>query len=313
MSATTSDKTLIGVAGLLFLGASAWAWFQQTGLGDTAVINAPTGGKNYQPEEIVTLNIETQAWPDPKPNPRGEEWLFDVFTPPVIYYDTNTSQFTVSPPVPPDTEVKQVIFGLELLAVERDDFRLQLTGFIGSGETARGTFEDVQNQDVIIGAVGKKIPHINLEVTKFSVARQRKVPPDGGTPIIVTAAFATVRDTQTGEETELVSTERTKLPNSTATFRITTTGEEKKAKSGDSIVADDTTWAIDRVTDTPPSATVTRRKAGEEAQAETKVLEATGASSATSTNESASGQPAPEAPTSNNDQPAPPTGAFPGF
>ncbi|AHF89436.1 hypothetical protein OPIT5_03310 [Opitutaceae bacterium TAV5] len=311
MSATTSDKVLLGVAGLLFLGASAWAWFQETDLGDAAVVNAPTSGKNYEPEEIVTLDIETQAWPDPKPLSRGEEWLFDVFTPPVIYYDANTTQFTVTPPIPPE-EVKPVIFGLELLAVERDDFRLQLTGFIGSGDSARGTFEDVQNQDVIIGAVGKKIPHLNLEVTKFSVARQRKVPPDGGTPIIVTAAFATVRDTQTGEETELVSTERTKLPVSTATFRITSSGEVKKAKSGDSIVADDTTWAIERVTDTPPSATVTRRKAGEEADAETKVLEATGASPATSTNESAPG-PAPEAPTSNNDQPAPPAGAFPGF
>ncbi|RRJ95513.1 hypothetical protein Ga0100231_017365 [Opitutaceae bacterium TAV4] len=272
MSATTTDKVLLGAAGLLFLGSCAWAWFQETDLGDAAVVNAPTSGKPYEPEKIDTLDIETKRWPEAQPLARGKEWLFDVFTPPVIFYDAGTKAFTVTPPRGKE-EIKVDPFGLDLLAVERDDFRLQLTGYSGSGDTAKGFFQNVLTQGTIIGTAGKKVPELDLEIIKFTVGKQRIAAGEGGTPMIVTAAIATVRDTKTGEETEINSAVRAKQAQSTATFRAAASGKEYKAKAGESFKDGEITYKVDILTDQPAKATVTKQKAGEEAKPETKVLE----------------------------------------
>lgn len=309
MSATTTDKILLGAASLLFLGACAWAWFQETDLGDAAVINAPTSGREYKSEPIVTLDMETKRWPDAQPLARGKEWLFDVFTPPQIFYDANTTAFTVTPPRGKE-EVKIDPFGLDLLAVDREDFRLQITGYSGSGEKARGFFENVETKAMIIGAEGKKIPELNLEVIKFTVGKQRLAAADGGTPQIVTAAIATVRDTKTGEETEINSAERAKQALPIATFRAATSGKEYKARAGESFKDGDVTYKVDLLTDQPPKATVTKQKAGAEATPETKVLEVQKipTTSETTTTDATTGSPGKAS------TPPPTSGsAFPGF
>lgn len=310
MSATTTDKILLGAAGLLFLGTCAWAWFQETDLGDAAVVNAPTSGKAYTPEAIETLDIETKRWPEAEPLSRGKEWLFDVFTPPVIFYDAGTKAFTVTPPRGKDDGPKQDPFGLDLLAVERDDFRLQLTGYSGSGDTAKGFFQNVLTQGAIIGAAGKKIPELDLEIIKFTVGKQRLASSGGGTPMVVTAAIATVRDTKTGEEIEINSAERAKQAQPTAAFRIAADGTEHKAKVGESFKAGEITYKVDLLSDQPPRATVTKQKAGEEGKPETKVLtiHQPSTKSEPSSGDSASG-------VSGQTGAPPPSGgsAFPGF
>ena len=38
------------------------------------------------------------SWAPPQPQSRGEDWVFDVFTPPVLYYNPASREFTVTSP-----------------------------------------------------------------------------------------------------------------------------------------------------------------------------------------------------------------------
>ena len=265
MSAKTNDTIYLAIGGLAVLGAGIWAFVQQASISDLRIPPvAPSAGSVYEPSAVKVVTPETRRWAEAPSQKAGEKWIYDVFTPPKIYYNTQTKQFTPVPPRPtefedPDKDKDKLVvseFGLDLVKVEQPQFRLQLIGTIGEGPQARGNFLNVKTGAVIFGTTGKKIPDLNLEIVRFS-AERKVVPKPGGTTLRYVEVAAVVRDTVTGVETVLDLNERIPEGPVLATFKAAD-GSEHTVKSGDVLTLGEMTYKVGDLVVQPPSAVVTR-------------------------------------------------------
>lgn len=265
MAVNTTDKVMLGAAGLLFLGACAWGFMQQAQVaGSGSRMGVPTDGIPFESPDVTTTLEEARNWPAPAALTRGNEWLYDVFTPPEIFYDNQTRRFTVTPPVlvapvtqEPVDEVRRD-FGVTLVKVEAAPFRLQLVGYVGEGATARGTFQNMSNSETVIAGPGRVFESLNLEVVSFSV-REIRTPVPGRTDSRRIVAEAVVRDTSSGESTSLSSDLGIVPGRAVADFTIVSTGEVRQVRVGDSFDADGATFTLDQVDLAAKTATVTKK------------------------------------------------------
>ncbi len=306
MSDKSNDTIMIAAGGVALLGAIGWAVLQQGTISALKQpVYGPETGSAYEPTPVVITTPETKAWAEAPSQSAGERWLYDVFTPPKIYYNTQTRQFTVVPPelvstpLVTDTPTEVVapvggVFGAELVSVSQPLFRLQLTGFVGEGANARGTFENQVTKRVQLGSTGKTFDDLNLVVTEFVVERKR-VNSEGGTPLVKTVARAMVKDTVTGAITELTAAERTPGGTAEATLKFFD-GSTRAVQSGASVTIDGATYTVDRLGLNPPMAVVTKTQTDMAADTQTLLIPP---------------PPAPAAPTdAASDTPAPTPGAF---
>lgn len=259
MAAKSQDKILFGAALVLLLASAGWALLQNSKIAalkaapDTNV--APVA---YVPTGTDAPRVSTRSWPLPPAQPRGADWIYDVFTPPEIYYDEATKQFSVTPPVTKVVEViKEVPFGLALVSIKQDAFRLQLVGYIGAEGDYRGTFENGVTGDTIIGRAGKVIPGLDLTIKSFEVKRNLIKSKDS-MDTYDTEATAVVVDTKTGEEIRLTNKARLIKGNPFATFQADGATETVTRRAGEKFTVGDATYTVVSVTAEPPSAVVTK-------------------------------------------------------
>ncbi len=267
MSAKTNDTLFLAIGGLAIICAGGWAFVQQSSISELRTPPlAPSSGAAYEPSAIKIITPETRSWAEATPQKAGEKWIYDVFTPPKIYYNTQTKQFTVVPPEPtplveigkPDETLPPPVseFGLDLVKVDQPLFRLQLVGYVGEGAQARGNFLNVRTGAVVFGTTGKKLPDLKLEIVRFS-AERKVVPQAGGTTLRYVEVAAVVRDTETGAEIVLDPKGRVPDGPPIVTFKAAD-GAERVAKSGDVFIVGDTTYRVGDLVVEPPSAVVTR-------------------------------------------------------
>lgn len=273
MSAQSKDTAFLVIGGVVFLGAAAWAFLQQT---SQPAFTAPTSGRAYEPTNLTIQPPVTRQWTEPSSQSAGEKWLFEVFTPPKIYYNEETRQFTVIPPirtpVQPSTPVVEEVkpeFGLKLAKVEQPLFRLQLVGAVNFGPDARGTFENARTGDIIVATKGRRIADLNLEIVEF-VAERRRTQVAGGSDVVSDTIYAVVRDTETGVQTRLESTQR--LPEGALQAVLTTPeGAERIVKVGTTLTEGETTFQIVDIALSPPAVTV-KKTTAETPEGVTEVL-----------------------------------------
>jgi hypothetical protein len=123
----------------------------------------------YQPTAPGAPVVTTGRWPPPVAQARGREWIYDAFTPPEIFYNARTKQFTVKPPAGAITEEPAEPFGLELVGVRPEPFRLQLIGYAGGAGDWRGTFQNQVTGEVFLAAAGRRVPDLGLTITSLDV------------------------------------------------------------------------------------------------------------------------------------------------
>lgn len=273
MSAQSKDTAFLVIGGVVFLAATAWAFLLKT---SQPAFTAPTSGRAYEASNLTIQPPVSRQWATPPSQSAGEKWLFDVFTPPKIYYNEETKQFTVIPPertvivddpvvvIPPKSE-----FGLKLAKVEQPLFRLQLVGAVNFGPDARGTFENQLTKDIVIGAKGKRVPDLNLEIVEF-VAERRRTRVDGGSDVVSDIIYAVVKDTETGVQTRLDA--RTRLPEGALKATLTASdGTERLVKVGQTLTEGETTFQIVDITLEPQAVTV-KKTTAEAPEGVTEVL-----------------------------------------
>jgi len=124
------------------------------------------------------------TWLDPEPQGRGPQWVFDVFTPPEIFYQPASQQFYVKaapPPIGPsilansqDEPQREDRPAPRLLNVQRETYPLQLRGYIGGTERGGfvgsavglllGLFENRENGETLLLRRGDRVGELGVEV-----------------------------------------------------------------------------------------------------------------------------------------------------
>ena len=147
MAALSQEKNcLLAAAGLALASAAvcgALVWRHAHAPQD-AVAKIELADTPYAATVAEAAIISTDTWTPPPPQSRGRDWVYDTFTPPEIFYNARSKHFTVKPPaaVAEEAAVEEA-FGVELVSVRPEPFRLQLIGYVGGEGTWRGTFENL--------------------------------------------------------------------------------------------------------------------------------------------------------------------------
>lgn len=160
----------------------------------------------YCPADDLPPKRENLEWEDPPAQTRGAEWVYDLFTPPEIFYDRWSRQFTVKPP-PASDPGKINDASREPVRAPAELFRLQLVGFVGGEGSYLGSFENLVTTEHVLARGGRNLPELGVTIRDFHVAPVRRAPGDS-MPTTELIATAIVRDERTGEDVVLTNLER---------------------------------------------------------------------------------------------------------
>ncbi|MDP3069027.1 MAG: hypothetical protein Q8N18_02005 [Opitutaceae bacterium] len=253
MALTQQDKVLLGGALTLALAsAGVFGWFTLRHAGPAEIPPVQLVESPYDAKAPSTPPIKAETWAAPVAQSRGREWIYDTFTPPEIFYNTRSRQFTVKPPSSLVDDDQLEVFGVELVSVKPEPFRLQLIGYSGGEGTWRGTFVNVPTGEVIVAGSGHRVAKLGLVIKSLEVAAQA-VRIGESMPVRQTVATAVILDEKTRRETTITNRERVftgtvfafvALPGSTAT---------REVRAGDSFLVGDATFRVEKVETSPPS------------------------------------------------------------
>lgn len=258
MAAPSSEKVLLGAAALLVVASAAvfgtMAWRHRAPTGTVPAVELAS--TPYAATAPDAPPVKTETWTAPGAQTRGRDWIYDTFTPPEIFYNARTKQFTVKPPSSLLDE-DQEPFGLDLVAVRPEPFRLQLIGYVGADGQGRGMFQNVPSGEMIMGQAGQRVPKLGLTIKSFDV-RPQPVKIGESAPTNQRVATAVVRDEKAGRDITL--TDRGRVFTGTVFAFVAASGENaaREVRAGDTFKLEDATYHIDRISITPPLIEVTK-------------------------------------------------------
>jgi hypothetical protein len=126
------------------------------GTGDMPQARINLSAKGYLDIEASTINVDAEVqWPGPVAQSQGDNWLFDIFTPPKVFVHPKTGEFTAVPyieekAIKVQPETPKPPFGMSFVSLYRKPFPVIL-------------------QSVILSANGDpKNAFIQLELRKLS-------------------------------------------------------------------------------------------------------------------------------------------------
>lgn len=269
------DKLLLVVGVGVFLASAVMAAMRFQRLDEIAERN--TGAQIepavYEAEIAQRPVIETVSWPDAAPQSRGRDWVYDVFTPPVIYYNQETGEFTVTPPAfSGPVEDDKSPFDVELIAVRQEEYRIQLVGYIGNEGTPLGTFELVDTGGTVVGRAGRAFDREQFTIKSFEV-RTLTTNSRESMPLIENVGVALIQDDRSGREETLTTRERKMLPRLQAVLRVRSNPPETRVvREGASIVVNGFSYLVTQLSLSPPQAVISRRAPDSIGASQTRTL-----------------------------------------
>ena len=227
-------RVLLGVALAAFLVAAAWSISNLLGDGgyENHDLLPGAGSRAYTAVELTIPEEAPSRWERPVSQPWDRNAVFEVFTPPIIYFDPESGRFTLRPPV--DIRAGTFGFGLEVVSVRRNLYRLQYEGFAGR---AGDYFVLLRNEETGLGVrvrSGERLPELDCVVELVEVDR-RFVDREGGTPVMEEAVKVVLFDERIDQQIEL-SAEPRFDPGGSAVVRIVVDdapGSEVTLKEGE--------------------------------------------------------------------------------
>lgn len=212
---TFYDKLLLLLATLALLGGVAFYLLKSGNTPEVgSAASAQPDGAAYEAISIPDPTAKTAEWPPPEPQPAGEEWLYQVFTPPKIYIDKD-GNFTA---IPPEGFIPPPPFGIYLAeGPAKKPYRLQIQGFSGNRNKPEECvlfFFDEERQVRFFIRPGQTNDEAEVEVLDFDIDTQ--IDDENNVEV---AVVATILDKRSGETIKLVDGERLFVSEMTLTFR----------------------------------------------------------------------------------------------
>lgn len=260
MRAPSSDRVLLGAAlALVLVSAGVFAVLSRK---YQNAKNAPPptvqlADSAYTPVAPDAPPVKTETWAAPVAQSRGDKWIYDAFTPPEIYYNARSKQFTVKPPSGLGDEEPTEEFGVELVAVRPEPFRLQLVGFAGDQGTGKGIFQNVATTEVFLAAAGRRVPNLALTIKRFAI---ELVPISfrDSTTTRQRVATAVVHDERANRD--VILTHRDRVFTGTLFALVAPTGQTavREVREGDTFKVGEATYRVDKIVITPASVDITK-------------------------------------------------------
>lgn len=235
----------------------AWSRFTVT-VEFCEIILPPTQASNTPVASSAQSGATTaDLWPDPPAQSRGRGWVYDVFTPPSLYCDSQAGRLSAlptgdaAPADPADTDID-----LQLVEVRRGPFRLQLVGYAGGPENLCGIFVHSSTGETMIGHGGEHLTAPGLAVKRIDLCRPSTGREEGDATTDVVAT-ATVQDESTGEEVVLTNRETclAGAPLGLFTSRKTQ-GFRRELREGESVALNGVNYCVARIDLQPPQALI---------------------------------------------------------
>ena len=260
MAASSSDKLLLGSALVLALASAAGfgvlAW-RHAGAPTGHLPRVELANTPYEAKAPDAPPVKTETWAAPVAQTRGREWIYDAFTPPEIFYNPRSKQFTVKPPSSLLDEDAQEAFGLELVAVRPEPFRLQLFGYVGGEGNRRGMFQNVLTGEVFLASAGRRVSNLAVTIKNLEVSPQ---PVRMGESMTTQQLVATavIRDEKAGRDITL--THRERHFTGTVFAFVANPGESatREVRTGDMFKMGETTYRIEKIQTAPASVEVVK-------------------------------------------------------
>lgn len=191
----------------------------------------------------------------------GAGWLYELFTPPMVFYNSESASFTVMPPL--DSITANTPFDLELLGVRQEPYRLQLVGYFGERGAYTAIFTALNQPGILRARGGERLEKIGVTLKSFSVNHVRSGAPAKESPAIdEIAAFAELIDHDTGKLVLFDSRTPTFNDTAIAVMRSPAHADvSREVRAGGMFFDGRYTYRIESVQFAPPEVVVSRHEA----------------------------------------------------
>lgn len=263
MAALPSEKIYLGLALLVVAGSAAGFGtlvLRQERADAFPLPAVQLNEEPYVPKAVAAPPVKVEAWSAPAAQSRGREWVYDAFSPPEIYYNSRSRQFSVKPPASLVEGDAAEPFGLELVAVRPEPFRLQLIGYVGASGNWRGTFQNTRTGEVFLAAAGRRLPTLGLTIRSLDVGSQSVTVADSMTTR-QRVASAVIRDEQTGRDVTLTHRERVYTGTLFAFVAAPGQSATREVRMGDAFKLGEASYRIEKIEAAPPSVEVVKETA----------------------------------------------------
>jgi len=262
LSRFSPDQWALAGSGLMAGLALLWVGLGERRVGEVrqATLSELSGALGAEVFPVGSGEEGATAWTPPVPNADPEIWGFDLFTPPVIYYDPTTGRFSVASLE--TVELPQVPlvqpFGVRLLTVERQPYRLQLVGYAGTVDDPLGIFANEISGEGIVARSGHRFADLGIELESLVIRREELLVPES-MPLREIVAEARVRDVRDATNRQLSSGRPAWNDQPIATIRLEASGEERRVQAGNRVELPDGVIDITGVFFGPDSVTAVKR------------------------------------------------------
>lgn len=257
------DKLVLLCAMLLF------AWVGITAIYEVRYLDAISGqGRPLLSEQTVNApryeasapRVAFDEWKPPGSQSRGKEWVFDLFTPPVIYYDPDSQEFAVTPPnMQPedDGSAQWAVFDLELLEVRLRPYRLQLVGYAGSSGDYVAYFEKTSTGELVLLREGQEEPELGVRLVSFQEQRVQ-LESEESMPVLQNVGVARLFDLSSDQEVSLTNLETKMFSDLEARVKAVPDGAVYLVKPGSRIELESGEYLIADLSASPQEAIITK-------------------------------------------------------
>jgi hypothetical protein len=261
---THYDKLLLAAA-IVALGISiGWVHRQRSGLRSVGIesVGSNSAMVAYKPALQKATMTSAPAWTMPRPQSRGEGWLYEVFTPPLIHYVAATRAFALAPTEPARGIAGDRSPACRLLAVKPEAYRLQLAGYFGAPDDYLAVFTTPRSTGTILARPGHRFADLELTFGNFEVRKVLVAEAEFG-PVYEVAALAMLLDEQSGREVVLDSRKQRLADRAVAVFQLPDEADgRRELREGDTFAEAGSVCRIERIQLEPAEVLVSRTAPG---------------------------------------------------
>jgi hypothetical protein len=256
------DKLVVALAGRAWAPRAVWWWQLQAAIPRLRALSvAPALSRShYLPVDQPSRPQTPSVWSETTTQSRGAGWAYEVFSPPVIYFDAADRTFSVNPPLRPGAA--EPASGLELLEVKPEPYRLQLVGYFGGPDDYLAAFVSPGATGTLLGRGGQRLASLGITLKGIEV-KKVVIEPGGARPVYDVAAFAIVHDERTDADVVLDSRSWKYTDTPVALLQLRSHDRRsREVHEGDTLSDQTATYRIASIRFAPPEVVVTRVAAG---------------------------------------------------